>query len=354
MIGGTGVLLGVLAVTAGVAFGAFKQFQNQVKDDGDLTRYRDSLGLTHKEMLQLSDGTDKAGGKVKELTDVTITAGDMMAGLWKTIEDGASTSAGAKVWDSIKGYALDAFDGILKGWSVVSAGITAGVYGTFNAVKVIWNNFPAVFGDLFVQGVNVAIGALNALVKHGTDLLNDFIHGANKIPGVNVSDVTAPQIGLVDNKNAGAALKAVKALGDGFVSAYAAGKKADADFWHQVGENAKQHLKDRMKAEADAEKANRTPKKQKADPNVKAEAELQAAIKGQWDLAAAYQVSDAAAMEAEALQKAEEDAIKHKGETGVYYELELQKAVATTAAHRPRQPAEDMRGGDDGSRRADQ
>jgi len=332
MIGATTAVLAPFIVAAGVAFGAFKMFQSQVKDSGELTRYRDSLGLTHKQMLQLSDGVDKAGGKIKELTGVTITAGDMMAGLWQTIKDGASGSAGAGAWEKIKGYASDAFGYVLKAWNITSAGITAGIYGTFNAVKIIWNNFPAVFGDLFVQAVNAAIGALNVLVKHGTDLLNDFIHAANKIPGVNVGDVTAPQIGLMDNPNAGAATKAAAAIGDAYKKAYADAKKSDADFWHQVGENAKQHAKDRMKAEADALKANATPKRAKTDPNIKAEAELQAAIKGQWALAAAYQVSDAAAMKAEALQKAEEDAIKHKGETGVYYELELQKAVATTAA----------------------
>jgi hypothetical protein len=50
-----------VGVVAGGAFIAFKKFQDSVKDSGELTRYRDSLGLTHKEMLELSDGVDKAG-----------------------------------------------------------------------------------------------------------------------------------------------------------------------------------------------------------------------------------------------------------------------------------------------------
>jgi hypothetical protein len=66
-IGGAGIALIGFATVAGVAFGAIKQLQNQIKDDGTLTRYRDNLGLTHKEMLQLSDGVEKAGGKIKEL-----------------------------------------------------------------------------------------------------------------------------------------------------------------------------------------------------------------------------------------------------------------------------------------------
>jgi hypothetical protein len=61
-------------------------------------------------------------------------------------------------------------------------------------------------------------------------------------------------------------------------------------------------------------------------------AELDAQIKGQNALAAAYQVSDAAAIKAEAHQKAEEQAIRHKGEVGMFYEKELALAVAKRAA----------------------
>jgi hypothetical protein len=43
-------------------------------------------------------------------------------------------------------------------------------------------------------------------------------------------------------------------------------------------------------------------------------------------------VSDAAAIKAEALQKAEQAAIKHKSETGIFYEKELALAVATRIA----------------------
>jgi hypothetical protein len=61
-------------------------------------------------------------------------------------------------------------------------------------------------------------------------------------------------------------------------------------------------------------------------------AELDAQIRGQKALAAAYQVSDAAAIKAAAMQKAEEQAIRHKGEIGVFYEKELALAVASRAA----------------------
>lgn len=331
-IGATTAVLAPLAVIAAAGFTAFKQFQSQVKDSGELTRYRDSLGLTHKEMLQLSDGVEKAGDKIKTLSDVSVTAGDVMAGLWKTIQDGANVGGS---WDSIKSGAATAFGYVLEAWNITSAGITAGIYGTFNVVKTVWSNFPAVFGDLFVQGVNLAIEALNKLVKSGVDQLNGLIATVNKVPGVNVGQVDAPQIGLVDNANAGAAAKAAKTIGTSYQQAYADARKADAAFWSQVGTNAKQHAKDRMSAEAQALKDNETPKKEKK-PNdhglADSLAKLDAQIKGQWALAQAYQLSDAAAIKAEAQQKAEEQAIKHKGDIALFYEKELALAVAKSAS----------------------
>jgi hypothetical protein len=337
-LGLIGAVLAVLLPIAGLLFGAFKRFQDQVKDSGELTRYRDSLGLTHAEMLKLSEGTDKVGGKIKELTDVTVTAGDVMAGLWQTITEGADKNA-VSAWDKFKSGAASAFDFIIHAWLVVADGITASIYGTVNAAKVIWGSFAASVGDAFYSAENLAINAMNALVKGATSILNGFIHAVNNVPGVKIGDATAPQIAPVANPYAGAnsqasAAAAAKAVRDGYTKAYADAKKSDADFWKQVGANAKKHAEARMSAEADALKADRTPKHHKQSDHGLAQslADLDAQTKGQWALAAAYQVSDAAAIKATAHQKAEEEAIKHKGEVGVFYEKELALAMAQRAA----------------------
>jgi hypothetical protein len=124
-------------------------------------------------------------------------------------------------------------------------------------------------------------------------------------------------------------------------------------FWDRVKQNAVEAQKeiagnvkkirdnivgaaeDRIKKAADTIIADRTPKKPKKESDhglAEALAELDAQIKGQKALAAAYQVSDAAAIRAEALQKAEEEAIRHKGEVGIFYEKELALAIAKRAA----------------------
>jgi hypothetical protein len=320
-------------VALGALFGAFKIFQAQVKNDGDLTRYRDGLGLTHKEMLQLSDGTDKAGDKITRLSGVTVTFGDVMAGLGKTIADGMSGGGG---WSKFEAMAIAAFKRVLDAWNVVSAGITAGIYGTFDAAKVAWGSFPAVFGDLFVQGVNAAIGALNRLVKLGIDQLNTVITTANKLPGVNLGTIAAPQIAPVDNAYAGAAAKAAGQISTSYSKAYADARKSDAAFWAQVGANARQHAKDRMDEEAAAIKADRTPKKSHEDKHAETLAREAAAeeaqIKNLGLLAAAYDQSGAAALIAEAREKAESKAIKDRGDIEAEVSRQVRLAIAQRIA----------------------
>lgn len=318
-----------VGVVAGGAFIAFKKFQDQVKNDGDLTRYRDSLGLTHKEMLQLSDGVEKAGGKIESLGKVTVTAGDLMSGLWKTISEQAGKSGN---WDSLKKGASDAFDWVLEAWMKTSAGITAGIYGTFNAVKVVWRELPSVFGEFFVNAANAAITALNALVRAGVEQLNKFIGYANLIPGVKIGAVAAPQIAPIDNPYKGTPKRMTKDIEDGYVEAYATARKEDAKFWAQVRANALKSAKDRMKEQADAIIANRTPKNPKVDRNALNAEAVEAQIANLYKLADAYKVSGAAALIAEAREKAESQAIKARADVEAAVDRQIRLAIATRVA----------------------
>jgi hypothetical protein len=325
-VGGLALTLTPFIAVAGAAYGAFALFQSEVKDSKELTRYRDGLGLTHKEMLQLSDGVDKAGDKIAHLTGVTVTAGDVLAGLWKTIQDGAPKNTG---FDDFSKGAVSAFKTVLEGWNVVSAAITASGVGTYNAVLTVWRSFPAAFGDLFVRGVNAAIGALNGMVKAGVDQMNGLINTVNKATGLKIGTVTAPQIDPVANGNAGAAAKAAKAIGDGYVTAYGRARKADDEFWGNVGKNAVANAKKRMAEQAAAIVENRTPqKKSKVDRNALNAEGTEAQIRNLYKLADAYGVSGAAALIAEARVKAETQAIKARGDIEAAVDRQIRLAIA--------------------------
>lgn len=330
-IGGMAVAAAPFIAVAGAAFAAFKLFQSQVKYSNELTRYRDGLGLTRKEMLQLGDGVDKAGDKIAHLTGVTVTAGDVLAGLWKTIQDGVPKNTG---FDDFSKGAVSAFKTVLEAWNVVSAAITASGVGTYNAVLTVWRSFPAAFGDLVVQGVNAAIGALNKLVKSGVDQLNSLITTVNSATGLKIGTVSAPQIDPVANGNAGAAAKAAKAIGSSYSNAYDEARKADAKFWQQVGDNAKANAKKRIAEQAAAIKESRTgtAPKAKVDRNALDAEAVEAQVRNLYRLADAYGVSGAAALIAEARVKAESQAIRRRGDIEAAVARQVALAIAQRVA----------------------
>jgi hypothetical protein len=255
-----------------------------------------------------------------------------MSGLWKAITDKAGGAGANSTWDSIKKGASSAFDWVLEAWMKTAAGITAGIDGTFNAVKVIWGQFPALFGELFINGVNNAISALNKLVKAGVDQLNGYIAMVNLIPGVKIGAISAPEIKPIDNPFAGTGAKVAKDISKGYSDAYTNARKEDAKFWAQVRANALQSAKDRMKAQADAIIANRTPKTPKVDHNALNAEAVESQITNLYKLADAYKISGAAALVAEAREKAESQAIKARADVEAAVDRQIRLAIATRVA----------------------
>jgi hypothetical protein len=104
---------------------------------------------------------------------------------------------------------------------------------------------------------------------------------------------------------------------------------------HKVGDELERQvglLKKQEDAELDALKKPKKPRKESDHGLANSLDDLDAQIRGQIALAAAYQVSDAQAIKAEAQQRAEEEAIRHKGKIALYFENEIALAIATRAA----------------------
>lgn len=318
MIGTTGAGLIGLGIAAIGVIGAFKALRATVDDTGVLDRYAQSITKTKE---QLKDLEDKVGG-------FQITWGDVFHGLSKAASDALGASA---IWEKFKEGNKNAFTDALKHAVDFAAQSYGVVRGSYQTIVDDWSKFPSIIGDAFYSAVNVAIGALNRLVKFGTDQLNSLIASANKLPFVNLGKVSASQIAPVDNPYAGAD----KSLGNdlsGNIGKFAGQARGQINanlstIYNDIVGAAEDRIKDGL-----GKQHQKKPKKPNDHGLQEALDKLDAEIKGQYALAAAYGVSDAAVLKATALQKAEEDAISHKSSVGVFYEKELQKAVATRAA----------------------
>ncbi len=286
-----------LIIAAGLVAGGLALLNKQMNEDSGLKEYAAGLGLTHKEM--------------KKLGDVSVTAGDMIKGLWKTIGD--TTAIGgfvSEVWSFIKGFTANFWDTIL--------GLTGGLYtvamGTYRGFVATWDQLPAAFADIFIQAVNAAIEKLNGLGQ-----------ATNKFLGVDLFGQIAP----MENAFAGAAKK----VGDAWSKAFSDSRKEWNDglkkFSDDWTKNSQQAARDRLDAKAKDIIADRTPKtNSRADQLAREAAATEAQIRNLYALAEAYGVSDAAALIAEARVKAESQAIKRQADVEAAVDRQIRLAIA--------------------------
>jgi hypothetical protein len=247
----TNPILLAIAAAATLAYAAFKQFQSAVAETGEIKDYANSLGLTKKEM--------------RELENVHVTFGDVLSGVWTTISEGLGLD---KIWQSISEFAVKAFDVILKGAAMATAGIYAYFAGSFDAIKIVWKNLPAILGDLFVQAVNFSIKAAEMLVNAAVSSINFITTKANGVltsmgMAAIFAQVESVKLGRVANENAGAAAKATVAVFDAYASRYNEALSGMKSIGLQIKQNTIDATKSRLEAQAAAIIAKRNEGKPK-------------------------------------------------------------------------------------------
>jgi lambda family phage tail tape measure protein len=204
------------------------------------------------------------------------------------------------------------------------------------SVKYLGHNVQEITG-LTVTWGDIATGTFNAVAKAAGASASTFKSFWTE------ALLQTAQVGISSAQLIAGAFAAVGNIGRGLASAWHGGgemdpvgafKKAFSDtgaFFHQtvpdsILDAARKRLQDLSDSNNPA--APKKPKKENDHGLQEALDKLDAEIKGQYALAAAYQVSGAAAQRAIAQQKAAEDAISHKASADLFYAKELQKLVA--------------------------
>ena len=234
-------ILVALGAAAGAASAAFQMFQAEIDKSGELKRFADGLGLTKKEM--------------EKLGPVSVTAGDAIRGLWKTISDGLGLES---VFTSIKSFAVDAFKWILHAGKVGAAGIYAGFVGAYEGIKTIWAALPSIIGEAAIGAANMAISGLNFLLRKSAEYVNTFSGMVNsmlaKVPGLDgfkLGQVTAPQISAISNPFSGAGKSAGKAFASGFSSSFNEAMSGMDRLGQTLSDNIIGAAKERLQSKAD-------------------------------------------------------------------------------------------------------
>lgn len=240
-------ILAALSVAAGVAAIGFKQFQGAIDDGGKLTAYANNLGLTKDEMAKLSS--------------TSVTFGDVMRGVWKTIYDGLDL--GPK-WAVFTEYASAAWNAILKGAKITAAGIYAGFAGTINAVEVMWEHLGGATLESLVNIGNKVISVLEDTVNAAIDLWNDGLREVNKIAnavGMDGFDMMGKAaFGRLDQQWGGSRKALAAGLSNVYQAAFADAMAGLDSIGATLVDNILQSSMDRMDKEAAALIADRKDK----------------------------------------------------------------------------------------------
>ncbi|TCP64263.1 tail length tape measure protein, partial [Sphingomonas sp. PP-CE-1G-424] len=327
-VGGLAVAFLPAIAVASVAGVALYRWKQQIDDDAGMKKFADGLGLTHKEM--------------KKLGDVSVTTGDMVAGVWKTISDGMNAGGSGK---SIMDYLFSPND------AQQVQGFLASIYGTFTgtyaAIVELWSSIStsvsayvsaaaAAVAQFFAPVVAAAQWAGNWISEIFSSIYNR-VSGWLKSIGSAISDYAGPILkAMGQSDTATAVTNAGSNLGKAFGKGYAQGAgqviNGTNAFVSKAAENIIDKAHERLTKKANEIKADRTPKKTPVDRHAEslvrdAEA-VEAQIRNLYALAKAYGVSDAAALIAEARVKAESKAIKQQADIEASVDRQVRLAIA--------------------------
>lgn len=338
--------LAVLAPLAVVGVG-IKRWQDQLANDAGLKKFADGLGLTHREM--------------KKLGDVSVTVGDLLAGVWKSINDAFGMKVSGKTivdWlfgpndmkqiqgfvSQIYGVFVGGFSAIVELWSIIVPTISHYIGAIVNfAMKIFqpivdaakWaaDGVVAVFRAVY----DWASGWFKTLSTAVSPLLRMF----GSAETASALDNVGSQLGKKVTSGFTAAVAPLGTIGGKIGEVFGRQySKAAGDFVSgtnavvdKIGESAVDAAQRRLKEKADKIKADRTPKTDRHAEQLARESEaIEAQIRNLYALADAYRVSGAQALIAEARVKAESAAIKKRGDIEAMVDQQVRLAIAQRVA----------------------
>ncbi len=237
--------LAPLIVAIGAAYLVIKDFNSELSKTAGLDKYAKTLGLTAAELKKLED------------QHVTIT--DTLKATWTVLSEDMAKAMGTSTKE-INKFFSDMYKTILN---VIKATFLAIYSGSIALVKTI----AAIVGNIGKMFYNAGIAAKNLFLIGIEGLVNGTIEGINKIgDAINWLSGAAGMgdvVGKLDKVSLG-----VKGVGDGmlaltkvdFMGDFVDAIKDGEDKINRIQTEAEKNARDRLKKDADAMIADRTPK----------------------------------------------------------------------------------------------
>ncbi|MBZ9673433.1 hypothetical protein [Mesorhizobium sp. ES1-3] len=185
ILGQGGGVVPTLSVLGSVATSTFSKITSLVAGSTILR----SLGVA---AIAASLGFEAIRDRASEAEHRSIGFGETFHAIFQTIGNDLRGSAVGSIFDTIYTGAKYAFQKL----GSAAVDIAELVINAFHAagydIVAGWQSFPAQLGLIFGEAANMAIEPINFLVKKSSDAVDAIIEAFNKIPGIDIAPINAP------------------------------------------------------------------------------------------------------------------------------------------------------------------
>lgn len=215
----------------GTIIAAIKLLNSEASEGAGLKKYAESLGATQKQ--------------IKALNLDTVSFGDSMRGLWKTINDATGIGdALSKVWGWIK----DFFTAVLKIAGVALTSFVALFQAAFDTIVNLWQTFPKRFLLFFADVGNAAIELFENIANSGINAANKVIEAFNAVSAIEIKPFENLKLDRIDTSQfADASKSLVSVFVDSYVDNLAKNQGKVSKFLADWQKNSVNAAKDRIK-----------------------------------------------------------------------------------------------------------
>lgn len=223
------------------------------------------FGLLHRELSRgypkdITDGLGLTEEQLERVESRTVTFGDTFMATITVIGRHIMNGPIGEGLNYLGDRFSEFLDWLGSSFALGVAAIIGFFVAAYRTILNNWRRFPQAFGDIVTTGVNAAIGAVEGLLNKGIEGLNNFITQANRLPGVDLPQITPVSIRRVTNASAGVAGEIAEDFDTAFWDATVSARQGMDRLAAEIGSEALARARRRALEEAGDPNKTRTPR----------------------------------------------------------------------------------------------
>lgn len=213
-IAGMTVGLAAAAGPIGLIAGGLAGAVSYVELFGDELNIVD-LGLSRvaKGASELTNSIGSVGDEARLAAEEMITLKDAFPVIVQVMLDDANRLV-AKAMEYLSGAVGVTAEEVGQAIKAVLNTLIGGIVYVKDVAAAAFTEVPRAIAEKLIDTINTILRGLQSMIDGVTDGINDLIAGVNRIPGIELGFLTAPDLGQIENTYAGAGKAAGEAFSD--------------------------------------------------------------------------------------------------------------------------------------------